>query len=132
MHDGIDIIRRGWRIVEHDVGDGDLLDLAVMVVGCSAQHPRPRSVEHRQPAEGHLGPELLRDPDGHVGDDEEAEEVRKAALEFMISLSEARPMMVKRVDGWTQILVRACLEGMGEIEDDPDWDTVEARDVQML
>ncbi|CCM06072.1 uncharacterized protein FIBRA_08319 [Fibroporia radiculosa] len=51
------------------------------------------------------------------GDDEE-EEVRKAALEFMISLSEARPNMVKRVDGWTGVVVRGCLEGMGEIPED--------------
>lgn len=52
------------------------------------------------------------------GVDEEAEEVRKAALEFMISLSEARPGMVKRVDGWTAVTVRGCLEGMGEIPED--------------
>ncbi|KAH9833385.1 ARM repeat-containing protein [Rhodofomes roseus] len=50
--------------------------------------------------------------------DEEAEEVRKAALEFMISLSEARPGMVRRVDGWTAVVVRGCLEGMGEIPED--------------
>lgn len=50
--------------------------------------------------------------------DEEEEEVRKAALEFMISLSEARPVMVKRVDGWTAVIVRGCLEGMGEIPED--------------
>ena len=55
---------------------------------------------------------------GDLGDDEEAEEVRKAALEFMISLSEARPMMVKRVDGWTSAIVRGCLSGMGEIPED--------------
>ncbi|KZT64897.1 ARM repeat-containing protein [Daedalea quercina L-15889] len=50
--------------------------------------------------------------------DEEEDEVRKAALEFMISLSEARPPMVKRVDGWTAVIVRGCLEGMGEIPED--------------
>ncbi|KAI0061801.1 ARM repeat-containing protein [Artomyces pyxidatus] len=50
--------------------------------------------------------------------DEEAEEVRKAALEFMISLSEARPNMVKRVDGWVGAVVRGCLGGMGELRDD--------------
>ncbi|KAI0046306.1 ARM repeat-containing protein [Auriscalpium vulgare] len=50
--------------------------------------------------------------------DEEAEEVRKAALEFMISLSEARPSMVRRVDGWVGAIVRGCLGGMGELRDD--------------
>jgi hypothetical protein len=50
--------------------------------------------------------------------DEEAEEVRKAALEFMISLSEARPAMVRRVDGWVSAMVRDCLGGMGELRDD--------------
>ncbi|KZT00064.1 ARM repeat-containing protein [Laetiporus sulphureus 93-53] len=50
--------------------------------------------------------------------DHEEEEVRKAALEFMVSLTEARPSMVKRVDGWTAVMVRGCLEGMGEIPED--------------
>lgn len=50
--------------------------------------------------------------------DEEKDEVRKAALEFMISLSEAKPSMVKQVDGWTAAVVRGCLEGMGELRDD--------------
>jgi importin-5 len=50
--------------------------------------------------------------------DEEAEEVRKAALEFMISLSEAKPAMVRRVDGWVSAMVRGCLGGMGELRDD--------------
>lgn len=44
--------------------------------------------------------------------------MRKAALEFMISLSEAKPNMVKKVDGWTAAVVRGCLEGMGELRDD--------------
>ncbi|EMD36115.1 hypothetical protein CERSUDRAFT_156882 [Gelatoporia subvermispora B] len=53
--------------------------------------------------------------------DEEEEEVRKAALEFMISLSEAKPSMVKRANDWTAVVVRGCLEGMGELpEDDTD------------
>lgn len=54
-------------------------------------------------------------------EDEETTEVRRAALEFMVSLSEARPSMVRRVDGWTAAVVRGCLEGMGEFpEDDMD------------
>jgi hypothetical protein len=61
-------------------------------------------------------------PNGDLPDDdeldEEAEEVRKAALEFMISLSEARPAMVRRVDGWVSAMVRGCLGGMGELRDD--------------
>ena len=51
-------------------------------------------------------------------DDEETNEVRKAALEFMVSVSEARPNMVRRVDGWTAAVVRGCLEGMGEIPEE--------------
>jgi hypothetical protein len=46
---------------------------------------------------------------------EGADEARKAGLEFMISLSEAKPAMVKRADGWVALAVRACLEGMGEL-----------------
>ena len=49
----------------------------------------------------------------------EKEDVRKAALEFMVSLSEARPSMVRKVSGWVAAIVRGCLEGMGEFDDDP-------------
>ncbi|EGO00640.1 hypothetical protein SERLA73DRAFT_166917 [Serpula lacrymans var. lacrymans S7.3] len=51
-------------------------------------------------------------------EDEDRDLVRKAALELMISLSESKPAMVKRVDGWTAAIVRACLEGMGELPED--------------
>ncbi|KAJ7594828.1 armadillo-type protein [Mycena floridula] len=51
------------------------------------------------------------------GDGEEQSTLRLTALEFMLSLSEARPSMVKRVDGWVSVVVRACLEGMSEIDD---------------
>jgi importin-5 len=57
------------------------------------------------------------DEDG-MAMDEEREDVRKAALEFMISLSESKPAMVRKVDGWTAAIVRGCLEGMGELGDD--------------
>jgi hypothetical protein len=46
------------------------------------------------------------------------DDVRKATLEFMISLTEAKPPMVRKVDGWTVAIVRGCLEGMGEFPDD--------------
>ncbi|KAJ3514366.1 hypothetical protein NMY22_g14756 [Coprinellus aureogranulatus] len=49
---------------------------------------------------------------------DERSALRLAALEFMVSLSEARPGMVKRVQGWVEVLVRACLEGMGELDED--------------
>lgn len=45
--------------------------------------------------------------------DEEKGDVRKATLKFMISLSEAKPGMAKKVNGWAAI-VRRCLEGIGE------------------
>ena len=63
--------------------------------------------------------------------DEEAEEVRKAALEFMISLSEAKPSMVRRVDGWVSAIVRGCLGGMGELRDDElsTWLDADVRDL---
>jgi len=50
--------------------------------------------------------------------DEEGEAICKAALEFMVSLSESKPSMVKRVDGWIPIMIKGCLEGMGELEED--------------
>ena len=51
------------------------------------------------------------------GDDEKST-LRLSALEFMVSLSEAKASMVKKVHGWTDVIVRACLEGMGELDDD--------------
>ena len=46
-------------------------------------------------------------------DDERDERstLRLSALEFMISLSEAGSNMVRKVPGWTDIIIRACLEG---------------------
>jgi importin-5 len=42
----------------------------------------------------------------------------KAALEFMITLSEAGSGIVNEVDGWVASIVRGCLEGMGTLRDD--------------
>ena len=44
--------------------------------------------------------------------------MRRAALELLISLSEARPSMVKKCNGWVNGVVRCCLEGMAEIRDE--------------
>ncbi|KAG5341390.1 hypothetical protein C0989_010919 [Termitomyces sp. Mn162] len=44
--------------------------------------------------------------------------LRLSALEFMLTLSEARPGMVRRVQGWVDVVVKACLEGMGELDED--------------
>ena len=51
-------------------------------------------------------------------DDESARELRLTSLEFMLSLSEAKPSMAKRVEGWVSVMVRACLEGMGGFDED--------------
>lgn len=51
-------------------------------------------------------------------EDDEKQQVRRAALELMVTLSEAKPSMVKRVEGWTPAIVRACLEGMGELPEE--------------
>jgi importin-5 len=64
-------------------------------------------------------PIVSSDPKGKVVEerDEETEEVRKAALELMVSLSEARPVMAKRVEGWIPTIVKGCLEGMAELDE---------------
>lgn len=49
----------------------------------------------------------------------EKEEVRKAALEFVVSLSEGNVKMVRKVLGWVAAIVRGCMEGMAEFDDDP-------------
>ncbi|KAH7920554.1 ARM repeat-containing protein [Leucogyrophana mollusca] len=65
------------------------------------------------------GPDQRPRDDGQEEiEDEEKDQVRKAALELMVSLGEAKPQMVKRVEGWTAAIVRACLEGMGELPEE--------------
>ncbi|KAF8333461.1 armadillo-type protein [Cantharellus anzutake] len=51
-------------------------------------------------------------------EDEARDSMRRAALELLISLSEARAGMVKTCNGWVNGVVRCCLEGMAEIRDD--------------
>ncbi|KAK2464446.1 hypothetical protein APHAL10511_003594 [Amanita phalloides] len=58
------------------------------------------------------------DANGENDEEDEKSTLRLSALEFMVSLSEAKPAMVKKVPGWTDVMVRACLEGMGELDDD--------------
>ncbi|KDQ15158.1 hypothetical protein BOTBODRAFT_158816 [Botryobasidium botryosum FD-172 SS1] len=50
-------------------------------------------------------------------EDEETDAVRHSALELLISITEARPTMVKECPGWVSGVVRCCLEGMAEIRD---------------
>ena len=50
--------------------------------------------------------------------DEEAKEVCKATLEFMISLSKAKPTMVHHTNGWVSTIMHGCLGRMGELQDD--------------
>ncbi|KAF9457022.1 armadillo-type protein [Collybia nuda] len=53
-----------------------------------------------------------------VSDEEDQRQtLRLSALEFMITLSEAKPGMVRKVPGWVEVVVRACLEAMGEFDD---------------
>ncbi|KAF7978256.1 hypothetical protein HWV62_1080 [Athelia sp. TMB] len=78
--------------------------------------PNPSAGGFAFPPPAHLT--QTNDDDDERVVDSEKEEVRKAALEFMISLSEAKAGMVKRVDGWAAAVVRGCLEGMGELADD--------------
>lgn len=63
---------------------------------------------------------LSSQPNEDTDEKEAYQGLRLAALEFMVSLSEAKPSMVRKVDGWVPALVRACLEGMGELDDGTD------------
>lgn len=51
-------------------------------------------------------------------DEDLKEELRKTALEFMLTLCEGKPVMIKKVDGWAAAIVKGCLEGMCELDDD--------------
>lgn len=51
-------------------------------------------------------------------EDEARDEMRRAALELLVSLSEARPAMVRECPGWVNGVVRCCLEGMAEVRDE--------------
>ena len=50
--------------------------------------------------------------------DKEAKEVHKAPLEFMTSLSEAKPAMVCHTGSWVSAIMHRCLGRMGELQDD--------------
>ena len=65
----------------------------------------------------HSNQNSIEDDEKDIERDERST-LRLSALEFMISLSEAKPNMVRKVSGWTDIIVRACLEGMGEFDED--------------
>ena len=57
--------------------------------------------------------------DGEKDDErDERSTLHLSALDFMTSLSEARPNMVRKVRGWIQIIVRACLEGIEEFDEE--------------
>ena len=60
----------------------------------------------------------LTEGNGEERENGEDDEVRKGALEFMTTQSEAKPSMLKGVEAWVNIVVRGCLEGMGEIPED--------------
>jgi importin-5 len=59
-----------------------------------------------------------KDKDRDREDEEEKEAMMKAALEFMITLSEAQSSTANDVDGWAAAILRGCLEGMGTLRDD--------------
>ncbi|KAF9445877.1 ARM repeat-containing protein [Macrolepiota fuliginosa MF-IS2] len=60
-------------------------------------------------------------PEPEIDDEAEARStMRLTALEFMISLSEARPSMVRKAENWVAVMIRACLEGMSELDEDED------------
>ena len=42
----------------------------------------------------------------------------KAPLEFMTSLSKAKPAMVCHTGGWVSTIMHRCLGGMGELKND--------------
>ncbi|KAJ3859024.1 armadillo-type protein [Lentinula novae-zelandiae] len=60
-------------------------------------------------------------------DEEEGQSLRLSALEFMLSLCEARPSMFKKSvnvgQGWIAVMVRACLEGMAELDEESPYGT---------
>jgi len=78
-----------------------------------------------------LPPPTIASQDQHEANDERST-LRLSALEFMVSLTEARPNMVRKLTGWTEIIVRACLEGMGEFEEDDNLDAWLREDVRSL
>jgi importin-5 len=78
-------------------------------------NPTPSSGQGAFPHSSTECKSLGTDIDG-LGEEEEA--IMKAALEFMITLSEAGSTMVIEVDGWVAAIVRGCLEGMGTLRND--------------
>jgi hypothetical protein len=83
--------------------------------------PPSESSQSTSSSPSSAGPSNLQNSIEDTEKDDERDErstLRLSALEFMISLSEAGPNMVRKIPGWTDIIVRACLEGMGEFDED--------------
>ncbi|KAG5635297.1 hypothetical protein H0H81_011779 [Sphagnurus paluster] len=81
--------------------------------------PHQRGAFEFPPSGAEAAPPPEADDDTDDADDLR-QTLRLSALEFMISLSEARPAMVRKQPGWTEVIVRACLEAMGEFDEDAD------------
>ncbi|KAJ3747159.1 armadillo-type protein [Lentinula detonsa] len=74
-------------------------------------------------------------PTAETEDEEEGQSLRLSALEFMLSLCEARPSMFRKNssqtsmtgvnvgEGWIAVLVRACMEGMAELDEENPYGT---------
>ncbi|EIW63688.1 uncharacterized protein TRAVEDRAFT_41117 [Trametes versicolor FP-101664 SS1] len=95
----------------------------LVVTELAASNPHlfcPHILAHRLPPLA--APTSCRSSQGENGDDKavsgEDNEVHKGALEFMTTLSEARPNMLRGIEGWVNIVVCGCLEGTGEIPED--------------
>jgi importin-5 len=84
----------------------------------------PPPSDSSQSAPSSPGPSSSHSNQNSIEDNEKDDErderstLRLSALEFMIGLSEAGPNMVRKVPEWTDLVVRACLEGMGEFDED--------------
>jgi hypothetical protein len=60
---------------------------------------------------------------GNSGEDdytneEEIRMLRLCALEFMISLSESMPNKVTKIEGWVEVAIQCCMEGMAGYNDE--------------
>jgi hypothetical protein len=81
--------------------------------------PPPNSHSHSsQPSSSSSSSSKSSQSQPPTEEEEERDQVRKAALELLISISEAKPAMAKACSGWVAGVVRCCLEGMAEIRDE--------------
>jgi len=95
-----------------------LLDFLAPLILCSNDSSSTPTRANPDPNNGSSEASKLSSGADNEQMDEEKQDIKKAALEFMLTLSHGRSGIVRNVDGWIPTIVRGCLDGMAALRND--------------